>query len=58
MLVVTDASGSSIRFQGNPVQRPLTRHHGDDPPHHLRPRLTMEQHVRSMPGLDPTSVIV
>jgi alkylation response protein AidB-like acyl-CoA dehydrogenase len=58
VLVVTEASGSSIHFLGNPMQRYLrdimvmTSHIIFD--HDV----TMEQHGRSMLGLDPTSVIV
>jgi alkylation response protein AidB-like acyl-CoA dehydrogenase len=58
VLVVTEASGSSIHFLSNPMQRYLrdimvmTSHIIFD--HDV----TMEQHGRSMLGLDPTSVIV
>jgi alkylation response protein AidB-like acyl-CoA dehydrogenase len=58
VLVVTEASGSSIHFLDNPMQRYLrdimvmTSHIIFDID------VTMEQHGRSMLGLDPTSVLV
>jgi alkylation response protein AidB-like acyl-CoA dehydrogenase len=58
VLVVTEASGTSIHFLDNPMQRymrdvmVMTSHIIFDID------VTMEQHGRSMLGLDPTSVLV
>ena len=58
VLITVEASGTSIHYQSNPVQRYLrdimvmTSHIIMDMD------VTMEQHGRSLLGLDPTTILV